>query len=116
MSKLKECPICGEGGGWITSQESSEGKSLIVGCKHCSCQVRVPITHPEYGTKLWNTRQPRFTEAQREAIESVCKLAEAGRLERYREEEYWDGKQIALRNHMLATTAIDAIRAMLKGE
>lgn len=75
MEELEKCPFCGE------PVKETDMLGIIHGfeCVNEKCGAVVSFVEHETtddSRRCWNTRQPRFTSSEIQAIEAVLKMAE----------------------------------------
>ena len=79
MSELKNCPFCG-GEAHLYTLGVRKGYEVVAECRGCLVHIN-SITFDtdeeaiDYSTNAWNTRAPRFTAEEREALHCVRYLA-----------------------------------------
>ena len=111
MRELKNCPFCG--GEVEIKQEKMYG--YWIGCP--SCSIETSYMNKADAIAAWNTRpaSPRFTEAEREAMERVTDKAECLNLDGCDGCSHWN--YVGSCKHFISEEellcAIAAVRAML---
>ena len=112
MSELKNCPFC--------SKQMRKKKMVgnITGFYCLSCGAIVSFSgseNDEPACEHFNTRTalPRFTAAEREAMEELMLLAETGKVVQRNEDNLHGSGAVAGINLKFANTAISTVRAML---